>query len=139
MNAVVKKFPERFMLSSQLLLVVVMVGMVVGCAHVKRSMPTLSIEENAMAKTMVPPEGKGLIYIIRPYDLNCPHQYLLKINGKRIGVIGGDNYYLVVAPPGNHDVTYHYRGSEVGSIAIDVLAGSKHYVTFVYGGNPFFL
>ena len=120
-----KKVPEKFILLRQVFLVVAM-GMVPGCLT-PASVPTLPLDENIRAKKYRPSETEGLIYVYRPYQWTGQLGLdRILINGQDVGILGSDNYLLVIVPPGTHLIHTGYDNSP--EVTIEVQPKSIHYV-----------
>ena len=100
--------------------------MAVGCAtygNVKK-MPA---EVDAKVKSMQPPSGKALVYVVRPTSLGKPFGGDITANGEFIGTTQGTMYVYAVMTPGEYKfkVTGHDNESE---IVVNLEADKTYYI-----------
>lgn len=78
-------------------------------------------------KTMNPPDGKAIIYIIRMRDTYGMFRSVNKIDGTELPTLGSRDFVYKVVDPGDHKVTS--KGSTKESeIEVKAEAGKKYFV-----------
>jgi len=109
------------------LLVIFLVSIVaVGCAtfNTVNEMPTAV---DFKVKSLQPPLGKSLVYVVRPTLLGKPFGGNITANGEYIGTTQGGMYVYTVLAPGEYkfEVTGHDNDSEV---VVNLEANKIYYI-----------
>jgi hypothetical protein len=86
----------------------------------------VSEEEDLMAKAMEPPDGKALVYIIRPSNLGKPFKFEVNCDGVYIGGTAGMLYIYVIVDPGEH--LFVGISENTSELEISVEAGKIYYI-----------
>lgn len=78
-------------------------------------------------KTITPPEGKAVIYIVRPSGSQGYYRLVNSIDGVELKSTGGNEFVYLVVDPGKHKVVC--KGSTKPSeLDVEVEAGKSAYV-----------
>jgi hypothetical protein len=95
---------------------------VCGCSAVGKAPPELDLE----AKQLVPPEGKALVYIVRPSDFGRSVKFKVTVDGEYIGATGGSRFIYAVLEPGSHLIVS--KAENASELAIVLEAGQTYYL-----------
>jgi hypothetical protein len=76
--------------------------------------------------TPPPPEGKAILYVVRPTMFGNQYQTKLGINGKWVGINRGNNYFWVILEPGTYHLCSQLENKATASITVE--AGKTYYV-----------
>ena len=100
--------------------------MAVGCATMN-TVKELPPDVDSKVKSMQPPAGKGLVYVVRPTSLGKPFGGTITANNEYIGTTQGKMYVYAVLPPSEYlfKVTGHDTDSE---ITVNIEAGNTYYI-----------
>ncbi len=103
-----------------LMSVLLMSMMAFGCATMNKVKP-MPGEIDQKVKSLQPPSGKSLVYVVRPTFLGKPFGGEITANGEYIGTTQGGLYVYAVLTPGNYlfKVTGHDNSPEV-NVNLDV-------------------
>jgi len=83
-------------------------------------------EADRTAKSLTPPEGKALVYIVRPSAVGFGIKFKINLDGKFIGSTKGGRYIYSVLEPGEHIfVTSPGKKEEY---RIEVEAGKTYFI-----------
>ena len=93
-----------------------------GCVAVGK----VSTEVDMAARSMVPPEGKALVFLMRTSILGSAIAMDVKCNRTYIGTTGAKRYLYVILDPGE----YEFAGlaENVCQLILDVEAGQTYYI-----------
>jgi hypothetical protein len=69
-----------------------------GCAAVGKA----PVEKDLEAKKLAPPEGKALVYIVRPSSMGMAIKMEVTCDGKYLGATGGGRFIYAILDPGSH-------------------------------------
>jgi Protein of unknown function (DUF2846) len=83
-------------------------------------------EKDRMAKTLQPPVGKALVYILRPSSMGMLIRMRVRCDGRNIGSTKAENFLFAVVEPGKH--TLQTTSENVETMDITVEAGKIYYV-----------
>lgn len=92
-----------------------------GCATQKAS-----IEADNYARKLVVPEGKALVYIVRPNTLGFAIKFRVYCDGKYIGTTGGRNYIYTILDAGKHKFISQAENNEEMEIYLE--ANRTYYI-----------
>ena len=106
-----------------IIIFVLAVLLLISCAM---QVAMVSEEEDLMAKAMEPPEGKALVYIIRPSNLGKPFKFEVNCDGVYIGGTAGMLYIYVIVDPGNH--LFVGIAENTSELEISAEAGKIYYI-----------
>lgn len=85
-----------------------------------------SEEADRAAKSLTAPEGKALVYIVRPSDFGFAMKFKINLDGKFIGSTKGGRYIYSILEPGEHIfVTSPGKKEEY---RIEVEAGKTYFI-----------
>jgi hypothetical protein len=76
--------------------------------------------------TPEPPEGKAMIYVLRPTILGNKVQTKLAVDGEWKGVNRGNNYFFFPLDPGEHHVCSQSENHSIETITVE--AGKTYYL-----------
>lgn len=106
--------------------IVLMSILTVGCATMNtvKEMPE---EIDSKVKSMQPPSGKSLVYVVRPTLLGKPFGGYITANDEYIGTTQGTIYVYAVMSPGEYKfkVTGHDNDSE---LVVGLEADKTYYI-----------
>jgi hypothetical protein len=112
--------------SATFLAIVLMSIMAVGCStmnNVKR-MPA---EADSKAKSLQPPSGKSLVYVVRPTLLGKPFGGNITANNEYVGTTQGGLYVYATLAPGEY--TFKVTGHDNDStIVVNLEAGKIYFI-----------
>ena len=122
-----KKNKEGKMKKSVMFFAIVLMSiMAVGCATMN-TVKEMPAEVDSKVKSMQPPSGKSLVYVVRPTSLGKPFGGTITANDEFIGTTQGTMYVYAVLTPGeyNFKVTGHDNESE---IVVNLEADKTYYI-----------
>ncbi len=106
----------------RLFLLVLMVGMMSGCASVK----VASVGQDAQAKSFAVALGKANIYIVRNDNARVKQKMAIEFDGVLVGRTIPKSYLQLQVPPGMHSLT---GTAELESkLSLEVRAGENYFV-----------
>ena len=79
----------------------------------------MPLEMDMRVREMRPPEGKALVYIIRPSIAGGMVKMGVTANGEYIGATGGGRYIYAILEPGNYTFVSKAENESVFQIAIE--------------------
>ncbi len=83
-------------------------------------------EKDRMAKTLQPPVGKALVYVLRPSAMGMLIRMRVKCDGTNIGSTKGGNFLFAMVEPGQHTLLTASENDEMMDITVE--AGKIYYV-----------
>lgn len=91
-------------------------------------------------KTMTVPEGKALIYIVRPETFGLAIKMVVTLNGAEIGMTKGKTYLYKVVDPGDYLIGWKVNSNPPEPLRIMAKSGEKYYIwqDIQEGKNPYF-
>ena len=100
--------------------------MAVGCATMN-TVKEMPAEIDSKVKSMHPPSGKSLVYVVRPTSLGKPFGGTITANDAFIGTTQGKMYVYAILNPGEYKfkVTGHDNESE---IVVDLEGDKTYYI-----------
>lgn len=104
------------------LLVAVATAVLMGCA----SVPMGSVEDDAKAKTFVPPPDKAALYIYRNETFGAAVPMNLSINGRNIGQSAAKTYFQFHLVPGQYSV--ESTAENVAELKLLMEPGKNYFV-----------
>jgi len=112
--------------SLRLLAIVIISIMAVGCATMN-TVKEMPAQVDSKVKSMQPPSGKSLVYVVRPTLLGKPFGGNITANDEFVGTTQGTMYVYSVLIPGEYKfkVTGHDNDSE---ILVDLKADQTYYI-----------
>jgi hypothetical protein len=117
---------EKMKKSVMFFAIVLMSIMAVGCATMNtvREMPA---DVDSKVKSMQPPSGKSLVYVVRPTLLGKPFGGNITANDEIVGTTQGTMYVYAILTPGEYKfkVTGHDNESE---IVVNLEADKTYYI-----------
>jgi hypothetical protein len=99
------------------------------------ALSTNSIIAQDDPKTMTPPDGKGIIYIINPRT-SSGLRSVNKCDGNDLPSMAGHDYIYVVVDAGKHTITSK-GASRATPIDVTVESGKKYYIVQTLKGPIF--
>ena len=100
--------------------------MVVGCASMN-SVNAMPADVDSKVKTMQPPSGKSLVYVVRPTFLGKPFAGKVTANNEYVGTTQGGMYVYAILDPGEYK--FKVTGQDNDSdIAVTLEAGKIYYI-----------
>jgi len=93
-----------------------------GCSAVGKA----PLEMDQKAKEIVPPEGKALVYIVRPTTLGTAIKMGVTCDGKYIGGTGGGRYIYTIQDPGSH--VFVSKAENTSELPIVLEAGKTYFL-----------
>jgi Protein of unknown function (DUF2846) len=117
---------EKMKNSVMFFAIVLMSIMAVGCATMN-TVKEMPAEVDSKVKSMQPPSGKSLVYVVRPTRLGKPFGGYITANDEFIGTTQGAMYVYAVLTPGEYKfkVTGHDNVSEV---VVNLEADKTYYI-----------
>lgn len=112
---------------SLMLLVIVLIPVIaIGCATMN-TVKEMPADVDSKVKSMQPPSGKSLVYVVRPTLLGKPFGGAITANGEFVGTTQGRIYVYAVLAPGEYkfNVTGHDNDSE---ILVKLEADQTYYI-----------
>lgn len=106
----------------QLFLVTFLAVVLSGCLGVARVAP----EVDKAAKEIIPPEGKALVYLIRPSIIGSAIVMKVECNQVYIGSTGAKRYLYVILDPGEYE--FVSKAENLSRLIISVEAGKTYYI-----------
>ena len=104
-----------------LIILIPIVLFIVGCSAVGR----MPLEVDNMVREMSPPDGKALVYILRPTSFGGIVRMEVTSNGNYIGATGGGRYIYAILEPGNN--TFISKAENKSELKIVLEAGKIYY------------
>ena len=104
-----------------LMILIPIVLFIVGCSAVGR----MPLEVDNMVREMRPPDGKALVYILRPTSFGGIVRMEVTSNGNYIGATGGGRYIYAILEPGNN--TFISKAENKSELKIVLEAGKIYY------------
>lgn len=97
-------------------------------------------QKDADPKTMTVPEGKALIYIVRPETFGLAIKMVVTLNGAEIGMTKGKTYLYKVVDPGDYLIGWKVNSNPPEPLQITAKSGEKYYIwqDIQEGKNPYF-
>jgi hypothetical protein len=110
---------------SKKLFVIIVLFVLTSCASVPLAPPA----QDVASKQFIAPEGKGLIYVIRPMQLTAAGMNITPIMDKQlIGALKVGSYAMLEVNPGKHKIALGGTGFETfNALEIDVEAGGIYF------------
>jgi len=93
-----------------------------GCV----SVPMVSVEDDAKAKTFVVQKNKSNIYLYRNETFGGAIPMSVSLNGRVAGQTGPQTYFLWEVDPGQHEIASH--AENVSTLRLTTEAGKAYYV-----------
>lgn len=112
------KLMKRF----QLLLLVFVALIMGGCATVGK----MPVEMDLKIKEMKSPEGKALVYIVRPSSFGFAIKMTVTCDGEYVGTTAGKRYIYTVLSPGNH--LFVSKAENKSELSIVLEEGKTYYL-----------
>ena len=108
------------------LVIILMSIMAVGCATMN-TVKEMPASVDSKVKSMQPPSGKSLVYVVRPTLLGKPFGGNITANDEFVGTTQGTIYVYAVLTPGEYKfkVTGHDNDSE---IMVKLEADTTYYI-----------
>jgi hypothetical protein len=91
------------------------------------STPQASLEADLRAKEFETHPGAATIYVYRSEFNHLEEESVLFMDGRLIGATLPGTFFRIDAVPGHH--VLHGTGVDVGSIALDTIAGELYFVS----------
>lgn len=112
--------------SAMFVVIILMVLVAVGCATMN-TVKEMPAEIDLKVKSMLPPPGKSLVYVVRPTWLGKPFGGYITANDEYIGTTQGTMYVYAVLTPGEYKfkVTGHDNDAE---LAVNLEADKTYYI-----------
>ena len=104
------------------ILFVFLVSFMAGCSAVGK-MPTAV---DLKIRDLNPPEGKALVYILRPTSLGSIVKMEVTANGQYIGATGGKRYIYTILDPGKY--IFSSKAENTSELHIVLEAGKTYYL-----------
>jgi len=101
---------------------VLFAGLVSGCSAVSQAPK----EAGEQARNMTPPEGKALVYIVRPAAVGMAIGMPVTCDGVDVGKTGGRRFLYAVLDPGSH--VFVSRAENKSELPIVLEAGKTYYL-----------
>jgi hypothetical protein len=92
-----------------------------GCAAAK-----ISSDNLAAIKTMQPPAGKALLYVVRPQTYGLALHFTVLCDDKKIGELSAKRFIYIVLDPGTHHFVTH--AANTSEITVTVEAGQTYFI-----------
>lgn len=105
-----------------MILCALITGALSGCA----SVPMASTEADVSAKQFLPTKGHSNIYLYRNETIGAAVAMTVSLDGKVMGKMGPQTYFLWEVAPGKHEIASHTENT--AKITIDAKEGRYHYV-----------
>ncbi len=102
--------------------VALVAGVLSACSATARAPAYL----DTAARTMRPPAGHALVYVLRPAFLGKAVRFDVMANGTWIGATGGNRYIFTVLRPGHY--LFQSKAENIASVRLTVYAGQVYYV-----------
>jgi len=97
-------------------------GAVGGCSAVG----TMSPEADQGAKALKPPEGKALVYVVRPASLGLAVSMEVKCDDRSVGTTGGKRFVYTVVEPGEHLI--RSKAENWSEVKLSAEAGKTYFL-----------
>jgi len=104
-----------------LIFIPIVLFFLVSCSAVGR----MPLEVDNMVREMRPPDGKALVYILRPTSFGGIVIMEVTSNGNYIGATGGGRYIYAILEPGNN--TLVSKAENKSELQIVLEAGKTYY------------
>ena len=78
------------------------------------------------SKNIVPPNGKGVIYVVRPAVMGFAIGIPVSCDGNWVGTTRGKNFIYTVVDPGKHIISG--KAENLSEVEVNVEAGKTYYV-----------
>jgi hypothetical protein len=91
---------------------------------------TLAATAQEDAKTLTPPEGKSLIYVVRPSKLGFAVGFSTSCDDKPVGKTKGHRFIYAILEPGSHKLTTT-GGEKDATLELTTEAGKTYFVELV--------
>jgi hypothetical protein len=85
-----------------------------------------TIQKDSIAKSLVPVEGKAIVYILRPSKVAFVVKMGLKCDNVRIGGTKADTYVYSVLEPGKH--TFLSTSENQATLSVTLEGGKIYYI-----------
>ena len=85
-----------------------------------------SVEEDRVAKTFLPTDGKASLYIYRNEFFGAAVPIPVLVNGKSLGETGARTYFKISIPAGDHTITGQAENLSIAKISTEV--GKNYFV-----------
>ena len=112
--------------SLRVLAIVLMSIMAIGCATMN-TVKEMPAEVDSKVKSMQPPSGKSLVYVVRPTLLGKPFAGNITANGEFVGTTQGRMYVYAVLTPGEYKFKVTGQDNE-SEIVVNLEADKIYYV-----------
>lgn len=89
---------------------------------------TLGYAQSGDSKNMIVPEGKAVIYLLRPQKLGFAIKMEVMLNGEYWGTTKGKQYLYKVVDPGLYKIEWKVSSNAPTPMTVDAKAGAKYYV-----------
>ena len=87
-----------------------------------------AFSQSSDPKTMAVPDGKAIIYVVRPEAIGSAIGMIVTINGEVMGATKGKNYIYKVVDPGTYSITWKVTSDAPEPVSVQAEAGKKYYV-----------
>ena len=104
------------------ILIVFLFSFMVGCSAVGK-MPTAV---DLKIRDLHPPEGKALVYVLRPTSIGSIVKMEVTANGQYIGATGGKRYIYTLLDPGKY--IFSSKAENTSELHIVLEAGKTYYL-----------
>ena len=104
------------------ILIVFLFSFMVGCSAVGK-MPTAV---DLKIRDLHPPEGKALVYVLRPTSIGSIVKMEVTANGQYIGATGGKRYIYTILDPGKY--IFSSKAENTSELHIVLEAGKTYYL-----------
>ena len=85
-----------------------------------------SVEADSKAKQLVAPEGKAIVYIMRPGTLGFAVKFKVNCDEKYIGATGGKRFIYTIQDVGKHKIVSYAENNEELEITFE--ANNTYYI-----------
>lgn len=89
---------------------------------------TIAFGQKEDFKTMPVPEGKAIIYLVRPAIKGSQLKMVVTLNGAEWGMTKGKNYLYKIVEPGEYKIEWKISSNAPEPLRIFAKADTKYYV-----------
>ncbi|MEM6964133.1 MAG: DUF2846 domain-containing protein [Bacteroidota bacterium] len=108
-------------------LLVGFMGILMSCGTTaKLPGTTTSITGDMALSTLTPPEGKALVYILRPSRIGTAMKFAVELDGNEIGFTYGKKFVYTFAEPGKH--IFIGRAENIYELPIQLEANKIYFI-----------
>jgi hypothetical protein len=97
-----------------------------ACGPAEKEVMYTAGTDKSTRPTPEPPEGKAMVYVVRPTLLGNKVQTKLAVDGEWKGVNRGNNYFFFTLDPGEHHLCSQSENRSVGTITVE--AGKSYFL-----------